>query len=180
MNRLERGAVLCHLAEALRKAGSWCGETHLQKALFLLEEGRGVPLDHNFVLYKYGPFSFDLREELGELRAEDFLQLEPPPPGYGPRLQVGRRGGQLESQFSDTVQQYADAAQDVVAFVGDRGVSALERLTTAVYLLLGATEECDDALADRLREIKPHVSPELARDAVERGRSFLTVRGAPR
>jgi hypothetical protein len=28
----------------LREGGSWCGETHIQKAVFLLGDGRHVPL----------------------------------------------------------------------------------------------------------------------------------------
>lgn len=179
MNRLQRAALLCHLTDALREAGSWCGETHLQKAVFLLDEGRQVPLAYRFVLYKYGPFSFDLREDVGELRAEGFLGLEPPPAGYGPRLEVGRRGRQVMQRFSPTIEQYADAVAEVVEFVGTRGVSGLERLATGVYLVLREGGDADEALAQKLCGIKPHVSETGALDAVSRGRAFLTTRSVP-
>lgn len=179
MDRLERAAIICHLTDELRAVGSWCGETHLQKAAFLLDEGCRVPLGWEFVLYKYGPFSFDLREELGELRAENFLRLELPPSGYGPRLDVDQRGRKVMEQFSHRIDQHADAVADVVEFVGTRGVSGLERLATAVYLVLRRGDEENEDLARELCNIKPHVSEEGALDAVSRGRRFLRGSGVP-
>lgn len=179
MDRLERAATICYLTDKLREAGSWCGETHLQKAAFLLDEGRRVPLGCEFVLYKYGPFSFDLREELGELRAENFLRLEPPPSGYGPRLDVDQRGRKVMEQFNLTIERHTDAVADVVEFVGTRGVSGLERLATAVYLVVHKGDENDKDLARELCGIKPHVSEAGALDAVARGRRFLRGSGVP-
>jgi uncharacterized protein YwgA len=60
MDRLRRAAILTRLIEQLRNGGSWCGETHVQKATFFLQELLNVPLSLDFILYKHGPFSFDL------------------------------------------------------------------------------------------------------------------------
>jgi hypothetical protein len=179
MDRLQRAAIICRLTEKLREGGSWCGETHIQKAAFLLGDGRHVPLGWRFVLYKYGPFSFDLREELGELRAEDFLRLEPPPSGYGPPLEVDQRGRKVMEQFNDTIDQHEGAVADVVEFVGTRGVSGLERLATAVYLVLHKETREDEDLARELCDIKAHVSEAGAREAVAPGREFLSGSGVP-
>lgn len=173
MKPLQRAAVICRLADQLREAGSWCGETHLQKATFLLEDARGVPLDHEFILYRYGPFSFDLRDELEGLRARGFLRLQPQQYPYGPRLEVTGRGLRLLEHFPKTLDRHADEMDEVVDFVGSRGVSALERLATAVYLVHREPDTSDTELAEKLRDVKPHVSPEAASDAVARARDFL-------
>ena len=60
MDRLRRAALLTRLIQRLRDRGSWCGETHLQKASLLLQDLTGVPLGFDYILYKHGPFSFDL------------------------------------------------------------------------------------------------------------------------
>ena len=60
MNRLSQDAVLVGLARRLYEQGSWTGETHIQKAAYLLHELRDVPFDFAFILYKHGPFSFEL------------------------------------------------------------------------------------------------------------------------
>ena len=38
MNRLSQGVVLVGLARRLYEQGSWTGETHIQKAAYLLHE----------------------------------------------------------------------------------------------------------------------------------------------
>lgn len=179
MKRLQRAAVLCRLAERLRAGDSWCGETHLQKAAFLLEGGRGVPLDYDFILYKYGPFSFDLRDELDELRARGFIKLEPQPYPYGPRIEVTSRGQRLLERYPKTLDRFGEEVGDVVRFVGARGVSALERLATAVYLVGQDPDKPDKRLARELRDVKPHVTPDAAFDAITRARRFLEVETAP-
>ena len=67
MTRLEKVAVLLKLLEKLRENGSWCGETHLQKATYMCQQLLSLPTGFDYVLYKHGPFSFDLRGELGAL-----------------------------------------------------------------------------------------------------------------
>ena len=53
------------LLDQMSKQDSWCGETHVQKCAFFLQEGLEVPLDFEFIMYKYGPFSFELRGDFG-------------------------------------------------------------------------------------------------------------------
>lgn len=53
MQRLERASVLLTLNEEMRKAGSWTGETHMQKAVFFLQELMHVSLELDFILYKH-------------------------------------------------------------------------------------------------------------------------------
>src|SRR5438067_2446564 len=108
MKRLQRDAVLSSLATKLIENGSWCGETHLQKATYLLQEVFLVPMAFDFVLYKYVPFSFDLRDELGSMLADGLLELLPVQP-YGPKLIPTARSKELEKQFSKTAAQYEDA-----------------------------------------------------------------------
>lgn len=175
-DRFQRAAMLCRLAKRLREVGSWSGETHLQKAVFLLEEGRDVPLGLGFVLYKYGPFSVDVREELDELQARGFVRLEPQEYPYGARVAVAERGEQLLAQYSAFLDEFGKETDEVVEYLGSRGVSALERLTTAVYLVKEDPEGDDEALAEELRRVKPHVSGPAAADAIKRARGFLDQR----
>lgn len=51
MHELQRTAVLLQLASAMWDQKSWCGETHLQKATYLLQEMMEVPTKFDFVLY---------------------------------------------------------------------------------------------------------------------------------
>ncbi len=75
MNRLQRAVVLLTMLDALKRRGSWCGETHLQKSVYFLVELCAVPLGYSFVLYRHGPYSFELSDEITALRADMLLDL---------------------------------------------------------------------------------------------------------
>src|SRR5712692_9118533 len=106
MRRLQRIVILADLASRLGKYGSWCGETHLQKATYFLQELGKVPLGYSFVLYKHGPFSFDLRDELTAMRADGLLELRPQPP-YGPSLVPTERASEFARRFPKTLGKYS-------------------------------------------------------------------------
>ena len=85
MNRLQRDVVILALLKELKLRGSWCGETHLQKSVYFLQELLRVPLGFEFVLYKHGPHSFDLSDEFTASRADLMVEVKLNPP-YGPSL----------------------------------------------------------------------------------------------
>jgi hypothetical protein len=167
LNRLAQEAIIVGLARRLHDRGSWAGETHLQKATYLLHELWRVPFDFEFILYKHGPFSFELRDELGSMRADRLLTREPQLPPYGPRILVTERGAELEERFARTMDRYGGALDWVADRLGDRGVSELERLATALWVtreLTVSTSVAERAAA--VTTVKPHVSSTDASDAV--------------
>ncbi len=179
MNRLAQEAVLVGLARRLHDRGSWGGETHLQKAAYLLHELGGVPFDFNFILYKHGPFSFELRDELGTMRANRLLEREVQVPPYGPRFVVTDRGRELEARFARTMDRHGDALDWVAERLGDRGVMELERLATALWVTRELGEEASvDERAGRLHQVKPHVSISDSEDAVREIDELLTEASA--
>ena len=167
MDRIKKAALLTRLVERLRERGSWCGETHVQKATLFLQELMRVPLNFDFILYKHGPFSFDLRDELTALRADQLLRLEPQWP-YGPRIAPTDRSGYIQGIYSKTLAKYDDDIAFVAAKLGDKRVTDLERLATALYVTQRAKIGTSlDERADRLTELKPYIARESARVAVE-------------
>ncbi len=48
-------AIVLYTMQSLKGEGSWCGETHVQKTLFLCQKLMGVPSNFKFILYKHGP-----------------------------------------------------------------------------------------------------------------------------
>jgi hypothetical protein len=167
MDRLRRAAILMRLVENLRERKSWCGETHVQKATFFLQELMQVPLEFDFILYKHGPFSFDLRDELTSLRADELLVLEPQW-SYGPRISPTDRSDHIQRLFSKTLEKYASRISFVAQKLGPSDVSELERLATALFITnrAGAGVPADER-AELLTELKPHISRESAVRAVE-------------
>ncbi|HET9178664.1 MAG TPA: hypothetical protein VFQ24_09955 [Terriglobia bacterium] len=165
LKQFQQDAILLSLAEELLANGSWTGETHLQKATYFLQELARVPLGFTFILYKYGPFSFDLRDELTGMQANLLLSLKPQMP-YGPSLVPGELSGTFKSAYEKTISRYRDEVQFIAKWLGGKGVAELERLSTALMVTLADAELCGSDQAGRLRELKPHVSSQDADAAI--------------
>lgn len=169
MEKMERWATLVALADEMRDHGSWCGETHLQKSVYLLQELAGVELDFDFVLYKHGPFSFDFRDELGVMRARAVIERRPQSPPYGPTLHPTPTGQRTAERHEEVVGEVRDRIEYIAWRLGDKDVAELERIATAYFVTdeEGLEDNNVQERVERLVELKPHVSPEEARRAVE-------------
>ena len=167
MDRLRRAALVTRLIELLRKQGSWCGETHIQKSTLFVQDLMQVPLGFDFILYKHGPFSFDLRDELTGLRADGLIQLEPQW-SYGPRVTPTDRGKYIQSFSTKTLAKYGDRIAFVAKKLGAKSVAELERLATAFFFKQRAEDGLStDDRSKQLTELKPHILLESAKAAVE-------------
>ena len=167
MERFERAAVLLSLVEKLRDGDSWCGETHVQKSTYFLQDLLEVPLEFDFILYKHGPFSFDLSDEISWMRANDILKLQPQQRPYGPKLLPDENAELLKRTYPKQMERYAEKIQKIADEFAEMGVTALERYATAYYISNNYEEVDDGDIAAKIVELKPHISRTEAQDAVE-------------
>lgn len=167
MKRLQKAAILTDLAERMRDHGSWCGETHIQKAVYFLQELLKVPLGYGYILYKHGPFSFDLRDEITELRVYELFRLETRPVPYGPSLKPTTNAKGLKSRFPKTLANYSKHLTFVAEALDGKGVADLERLATALFVSVTDKDVEPETRARKLHALKPHVSLDSALKAVK-------------
>lgn len=167
MKRLQKVAVLLSVVEALDREGSWCGETHIQKAVYFLQTMFRVPLGFEFVLYKHGPYSFALTDELMRMRADRLLEWVPKRP-YGASFRLNDQSNMIIGKFTKTVGRYQEQVSILAKETGDKRVRELEKLATAQYVTLEGTFGTDaHARAKRLRNLKPHIPENEALEAIE-------------
>lgn len=158
MKRMAQVAVLLSLVEQLDENHSWCGETHIQKATYLLKEMFGAELEYEFILYKHGPYSFDLSDELGRLRADGFVKVIPHDP-YGPNILPGNNWQNLKTKFPKTINKYQKATTFLGSWLGSKRVSDLEKLATAFYVTKeDHVDPSVESRAERITDLKPHIS----------------------
>lgn len=177
MNRIQRAAVLASLLKHLDEKGSWCGETHLQKATYFLQGLLEVPLGYDFILYKHGPFSFDLSDELGRLEADYLFEEVSKPRPYGPSYRLaGDAWDKLNRWEGKTIAQAEDAVAFVAEHLGDKNVAELERLATALFATTderAGAGKTVDARAKWIVGVKPHITLPQAREAVQKVDSII-------
>lgn len=173
MDRLRKAALLTRLIERLRERGSWCGETHVQKAAYFGQVLAGLNMDHEFVLYRHGPFSFDLRADLTGLRADGMTTLEIQYP-YGPRIQVMDHAHYIQSFYPRTLKKHKKGIGFIAGKLGGMGVADLERLGTAFFLSRSPNMRNvgDDKIGERVHELKRHISPREAIAALREARKI--------
>lgn len=165
MKEIDRRAVVLSLIKAMEQANSWCGETHVQKCAYFLQEGSGIDLGVEFILYRHGPFSFELREFLGELSGLSLLGARSRAP-YGASLFVTESGLAYLSRFPKSVGQTQASIDRIAKDFGGRSVSELEAVATAFYVSRLRPEINDESQAAYIHELKPHISRERAMNAL--------------
>lgn len=176
MDNNQRQAILLELLDQLRARQSRCGETHLQKAMYFVQQMAGVPAGYEFVLYKHGPFSFDLRDEISAMVGDDTLKVVPQRFPYGPKLEEGSFAPATKLCCGDLVKQYADQIRIVADKLEGKNVGDLERLATALYAIKECPELHDDhARAQQITQWKPHLEHDDALKALQTVQSWLAV-----
>ena len=166
MKRMQRAALLTKLINELHGHQSWCGETHIQKAVYFAQNLAGIPTGYDFILYKHGPFSFDLRDELTALRADGLLEIEPCQP-YGAHMVLTKRSVYIQEFYPRTLGRYHQEIVFTARTLGNRGVVELERMATALYVSKeSGVGESERDRAEKMTILKPHISMRDALDAV--------------
>ena len=180
MTRLARGMLLAKLIEGLRKEGNWCGERHVQKAVYFLQNLMDVPLNFKFILYKHAPFSIDLRDELVALRADGLLRLETKA-RYSPRIAITDHCANFQQYYPRTLSRHEPAINFISEQIGRKGVAELERLATALYVTRRSDPQSSiESRATEMVDLKPHIPKPKARDAVAAVDRLIEVKsGAP-
>ena len=183
MEWLQKAAVLTRLVDRLRDKGSRCGATRVQKSTLYLQELMKVPLGFNFTMYKHGPFSFDLRDELSNLEIDNLLKTEPVWP-HGTDIVVSDQGRYIQGTRRKTLARFESRIGFVADTLGGRAVGDLEQLSTAFFVNLHKSRyqlspsASVDERARKLAELKPHISIQSAKSAIEEHRAIAISEAA--
>ena len=109
-----------------------------------------------------------MSNELAAMRADSLLSLQFRSNSYGPSIVAGDGAKLLKESCPKTLDKYNPAIEFIATKFGDKGVSELERIATALYVKQNDdTDGSVESRAQRIIELKPHVEIDLARDAVK-------------
>lgn len=165
MRDLQRSAIVAMLVKECRARNSSCGESMVQESIFFLQKLLNVPLEFDFQLYIYGPFSLELQRHLLSMMADDMITVRSL--DYGSTFEPGEQVAYLEKHTANTITEHYDAVDFVITHLAGRGVKQLERLATALYFTVTSDDVSVEDRAAKTREVKPHISDDEARKAVE-------------
>ena len=115
MRRNQRAALLALLNREMLKRGSWCGETHIQKATFFLAEdllGVKAPISISFSI-DTGHSRLCFRDDLSSMQADDLLDLTVRLQGYGPTYMPTAFSETYLKRFPVTTARYAKEVESL-------------------------------------------------------------------
>lgn len=161
-----RCALVVEVAKLLRSRGSWCGETHLQKALYILQDLSKASLGYKFIIYKHGPYSFELNSELAAMRASNILELQFPRKDYGPSIVPTAFGNRILEVNRENIRGFEPAIEFLADWFAANDVRHLEKVATAYFITQKNPRAPSMARAQQLNTLKPHVSIQAAEEAV--------------
>ncbi len=133
MEEKDRVNFICFLLGALKDKNGWAGMIHLQKGCYIAQEMLGVPLDYKFIQCVYGPYAFDLRDEVRMLNDKFILSKSFPPVGY-----------EYAYDFYEDVEKWVEANRDnykfkdeinfIAGWFLDKKIGRLEKLAAAYMI----------------------------------------------
>jgi uncharacterized protein YwgA len=112
-------AFILAVVDGLHRHGSWTGKTHVQKTLSLLRDAGVIDVPFAFVLYKHGPYSFEVEAELEQMQSYGALKVEPNPQGYGVVLHPDEQAHFVRQKVPLSEKELR-AIDDVCAFAAPR------------------------------------------------------------
>jgi hypothetical protein len=161
-----RCTTIIDLIHKLRQGGSWCGETHVQKAMYISQDLANANLGYKFIMYKHGPFSFELKDELSSMRASNIVEFAFPRKDYGPSIRPTDFGERVYRVNRENIDRYEIINSFVADWLATSDVRNLEKIATAYYVTKRHPRESVAARARRISSLKPHVDTIAAEAAV--------------
>lgn len=161
----ERETVIVGLTRKLDEVASWAGATHMQKCVYFLQERFGLDLGYRFVIHHYGPFSFELDEDLAAFRSRGAIHARSGG-GYGVHYEPGTEapGLPVDPRVEETLERVASE-------YGGMDVHALEVRATTYFVAKNSEGADDEEIIEHVKAIKPHISRGVIEDALRSIRS---------
>lgn len=172
MKRLQKAALISEMLDRMIEKGSWAGETHLQKCIFFLQEMRDVSTGYIFQIHHYGPYSFDLSDEIVQLKGDRLIVPFYRPYPYGPSLASSEASCHLRKYFPKTLRRYTDDIEFVIKHFGDLNANKLGALSTAYFFILQDKTSSDEEIAKKVNKAKPYISIPEGMEATKKVREI--------
>ena len=156
MEGKQRLAILWKLIYLLQDTG----KIKLQKLVYFLQEVKRVPLGYSYRLHHYGPYSFDLENDVADLMSKGYVKVTADPEGYGYHVQVEN---EAPDNIDEQAAQYIDDVQALLHDFGEKDRPTLELMATIHFVnsILGPPGK------GRLTQEVKLLKPQFTQDYIE-------------
>jgi uncharacterized protein YwgA len=147
----------------VRNAQTRLGKTQVQKLVYFAQDS-GVPLNYEYEIYHYGPYSFELSNDLGSLDSLGILNVASEPSGYGFDISIGRFSEKFKLE-----PRYQKKVEKVLGQFGLNTAAQLEVKATIhfVHSVIGKKAPAGKAKSEVVQKVlalKPRFTEEFVRN----------------
>ncbi len=149
------------------------GKTAMMKCAYLLQTLENVPLEYDFEIYTYGPYSSAVMDEIDFARQNDYLSISSViyPTGHaGYNINCGDVGKQALDEVGTL--QYDSAIDNIVTVFGGKTAKELELLSTTLFVA-NSYSKIKEEICAAVSKIKPR----FAMDEIQSGYDFMHDKG---
>lgn len=163
---MDRYMFLLSIVNKLEEVGSWAGNTHIQKTGKITQSAAGTDM-YEYVMHHYGPYSFDLRDDLDLLVNRGFVERQPGEKGFHYSLTDKGRNFLEQSEMCKSDKDLLESIDKICNLFGKSTTVALELISTVDYYInkFGTGEE--ERVVETVRRVKPHFSEEVIKKALK-------------
>ena len=152
----EKKAIFTYLVSKLNEKTDQVGKTTVQKMMYFLK--RMGLVDYEYTLYHYGPYSFEVENELEQLESSGILNISwDPDRGYFIRLAEGY-------DLSEPGTSMKEAIDFLVRKFGQKRAKDLSLIATVLYFYSRLPE---NEIIETVKNLKPQFSELEVRKALE-------------
>ncbi len=136
------------------------GKTMIQKIVYFLQEGRGIPLGYRFKMHYYGPYSEQLDGNLSLANAMGIVEIRPGTEGFGFHVTPGEynvEGSNWDwNKIDPTIQELSQLE-----------IWRLELITTTHFVKSIRPQADEREVMDMVRKLKPKFPEETVKKAYD-------------
>ena len=142
------------------------GKTKIQKLIYLAQEVFGLPLKYAVQMYHYGPYSFDLEDDLSRMRLYGILSIDQDNSGYG--YHVSPILSDLPDDFGTPLTgEDKKALDNAIQHFGKLNAQDLELRATIHFVAKIIGNGKNEDVVNNVRTLKPKFSVDKIRVVYE-------------
>lgn len=146
----------------VKNAQARLGKTQVQKLVYFAQDS-GVPLNYKYEIYHYGPYSFELSNDLSSLDSLGVLNVESDPRGFGFDISVGKFAEKFKLE-----PKYQKKVEKVIEQLGLNTPAQLEVKATihfvhSVIKKKASAGKAKSEVIQKVRALKPRFTEDFVR-----------------